>query len=341
MKAGECDCPQLLFGRAGQPAPVTAASARRCTRPFCARVRAPRPAPGGPERGEEREEAVVAPRARGARGRGLCRPLPRPPAPPAVLREGGGGAGSRDSAGGEERGAGAGAGAGRRRRSHLRGSHQGRAAPSHRPYLPCLCDVCALRLWAAAPGEGCWGSAHRRGPGGARGTWLPAPLRDLAQSTAPLQASVSPSGQRAQWWPLPRWALGRGRLKLQPPDGEGPGWVLSAQPTRSEGLLCWLWRVGPDSAPISGLGASRDLCRDLFPLLVEQPAGPQLPCTGNRKRGDTPKSLSSRSGHAGWGGQSLPAKSASRSGAGGALGWRWWGPRPQTCLDQTHAGTCI
>lgn len=304
------------------------------------RVCAPRDQPRGARSAARSVRKQWLPRGLAEHGGGVCAgPLPRPPAPPAVLREGGGGAGSRDSAGGEERGAGS--GAGRRRRSHLRGSHQGRAAPSHRPYLSCLCDVCALRLRAAAPGEGCWGSAHRRGPGRARGTWLPAPLRDLAQSTAPIQASVSPSGQRAQWWPLPRWALGRGRLKLQPPDGEGPGWVLSAQPTRSEGLLCWLWRVGPDSPPISGLGASRDLCRDLFPLLVEQPAGPQLPCTGNRKGGDTPKSLSSRSGHAGWGGQSLPAKSASRSGAGAALGWRWWGPRPQTCLDQTHAGTCI
>lgn len=160
MKPGGSDVPAAARWPGARPnhcgvrapvcAPVPCVSAR------------PRPAPGGQERGSRRAEG-------GVRGRGL-RWAPAPPTGPARRAAGGGGGGSglRDSAGGEELGSGSG------RHRHLRGRHQGRAAPRCQPCLPGLRAVCVLRL-PLQPPEGCWGRA-RRGTRRARGTWLP-PLR--------------------------------------------------------------------------------------------------------------------------------------------------------------------
>lgn len=156
VKPGGSDCPSRSLV-AGEHAPITAAYARWCVRLFSACVHAPRPAPGGQERGWGSEEG-------GVRGRGLCW-APAPPTGPARQAAGGGGGGSglRDSAGGEELGSGSG------RHRHLRGRHQGRAAPRCQPCLPGLRAVCVLRLPAAAPREGCWGRARRGDPAGRGG----------------------------------------------------------------------------------------------------------------------------------------------------------------------------
>lgn len=146
-------------------------------------VCAPRPAPGGRERGGGSGEGGVAPGCAGGAVPDSCPAhQPRPPG----CGGGGGGSGRGDSAGGEELGTGSG------RHRHLRGRHQGRAAPRCQPCLPGLRAVCAASP-AAAPGRDA-GAGRAAGTRRGGGPWLPAPPRDLAQSTAPPQASVSRSG---------------------------------------------------------------------------------------------------------------------------------------------------
>lgn len=102
------------------------------------------------------------------------------------------------------------------------------------------------------------------------------------------------------------------------------GTVCTAYPERTRLMLGVAGRARqPPSRPPLAAWVPRGTRVVLYPLFAKKPAGLQLPGTRNRQGERTPpRSLWSWPGHAGWGHQSLPAKSTSRSGAARTLGWR-------------------
>lgn len=140
--------------------------------------------------------------------------------------------------------------------------------------------------------------------------------------------------------------MGRGRLKLQAPDGAGSDGHCLHSPPAVRAALAGCGKPVP-TVPPSGLGAPRDPCWDSSLSWLGNLLGLSFPVQ-ETLIGDTPRSLSSQPGHAGWGSQSLSLVFLA------VWGWRsprlevvepsgtdLPGPDPRKYLDLGHGMQCL